>query len=157
MPGRWVPGVAGLLAVSKPLNNVTMAMLPCSSQTCALMCRQAGAHGCPGLLPARQALLAREPSAYMVIQGIHTHPPVYPCPPAGDWSQALALAPAVSHSYWQQLAQRRVEALRGGGAGSREVLPLMLAAGLQQEACQLLREEGLLGRAADIAAVEAAG
>ncbi len=78
-------------------------------------------------------------------------------PPAGDWAQALALAPAVSHSNGQQLARRRVEGLRGGGAGSAEVLPLMLAAGLQQEACVLLREEGLLGKAADIAAVEAAG
>lgn len=31
----------------------------------------------------------------------------------GNWLQALALAPAVSLSYWKQLMERQVEHLRG--------------------------------------------
>jgi hypothetical protein len=72
---------------------------------------------------------------------------------AGNWPQALALAPAVSHAYWRELAQRRVQGLRAGGAGSWDVLPLMLAAGLASEATGLLRDEGLLGEAAEVASV----
>jgi hypothetical protein len=84
-----------------------------------------------------------------------TPPPLLAC--AGDWAQALALAPSVSLGYWRELAQRRVQDLRAGGAGSREVLPLMLAAGLAGEAAALLRDEGLLGEAAEVASVRAAG
>jgi hypothetical protein len=76
----------------------------------------------------------------------------------GAWDKALALAPAVSHSYWRQLMQRKADTLsKAGQAPTRELLPLLLAAGQVGPAVELLMRQKQLEQAANVAAVAACG
>lgn len=47
----------------------------------------------------------------------------------GDWDRALALAPAVSLGFWQQLVARRAQVAAKLSASLQELVPLYLAAG----------------------------
>lgn len=75
----------------------------------------------------------------------------------GLWDKAVALAPAVSLSYWQQLLQRRADAMCKAAAPARELLPNLLAAGQVEGAVELLMRQERYEQAASIAAVAACG
>lgn len=75
----------------------------------------------------------------------------------GSWDKALALAPAVSQSYWRQLMQRKVDAIGKEAAPAKELLPHMIAAGQVEPAMELLMRHKQYELAAKIAAVAACG
>lgn len=76
----------------------------------------------------------------------------------GSWDKALSLAPAVSHSYWLQLMQRKADALnKAGQSPNCELLTLLLASGQVGPAVELLMRQKQLDQAADVAAVVACG
>jgi hypothetical protein len=75
----------------------------------------------------------------------------------GYWDKALALAPAVSQSYWRQLMQRKVDAMSKEAAPAKEMLPHMIAAGQVGPAVELLLRQKQYELAAKIAAVAACG
>ncbi|KAF6263074.1 hypothetical protein COO60DRAFT_1672788 [Scenedesmus sp. NREL 46B-D3] len=57
---------------------------------------------------------------------------------AGEWDRALVLAPAVSQQYWAKLLRRRADVGAKRGAGARQLLPLLLAAGQAGALAELL-------------------
>lgn len=75
----------------------------------------------------------------------------------GLWDKAVALAPAVSLSYWRQLLQRKADAMGKAAAPAKELLPKLLAAGQVEAAVELLMRQERYEQAASVAAVAACG
>lgn len=73
------------------------------------------------------------------------------------WDQALALAPAVSLTYWRQLLQRKADALGRASATPKELLPYLLSGGQVAAAVEVLMRHKQLEAAANVAAVAACG
>ncbi|WIA17927.1 hypothetical protein OEZ85_009420 [Tetradesmus obliquus] len=117
---------------------------------------RASSRGKPAMGAAKQEEVLQE-AALLQLQAGHAEQCCELLVEAGEWDKALVLAPAASQEYWAKLLRRRADAEAKRGAGTRELLPLLLAGGQAGALVELLLAGKQYGLAASVAAVQACG